>query len=204
MSFTLLLNQEPKLALVIGSCSYMYLFWCLFNIHNFVDDGKNTHLSYVNTRSLHRHTEANSYAYAISNINSENRAKNNSKNNEVRIAAAAALATASVYANTDDEDVDSVLDDDDQNSMFTNVVFAPTDYENSSEANQVNPASGEPMIGGTGGVDTSGDAYGFNSHDHAEVSHESDISNDLDMSDDSLSLSFDDSFSSFDNDLSSF
>ncbi len=43
----------------------------------------------------------------------------------------------------------------------------PIDYSNSNTVPTVNPATGLPMIGGTGGVDVEGNPYGFDlSHDN--------------------------------------
>jgi hypothetical protein len=37
----------------------------------------------------------------------------------------------------------------------------------------INPASGEPMIGGMGGIDTSGNCYGMNDHSSSSWSNDS-------------------------------
>ncbi|MDO6693835.1 hypothetical protein Q4574_11095 [Aliiglaciecola sp. 3_MG-2023] len=85
--------------------------------------------------------------------------------------------------------------------LFAGDDLILSDMASSFEETTVNPATGEFMIGGIGGVDTSGNPYGTDLHDSSSDNHIDDIGFD------SISDTFDDnnlwddsSFSSFDDD----
>ena len=70
--------------------------------------------------------------------------------------------------------------------------FSSTDFH---EDMAVNPATGLPMVGGTGGVDVHGNPYGSDMNEHHHSFNDSFSSIDSFSSSDSVSSSFDDSSS---------
>ena len=112
-------------------------------------------------------------------------------------AIAAGAAVATIVGSSDDDDVFFASDD----SM---MEFDLTDIDSQHiEGTYINPATGEPMIGGIGGVDTSGNPFGVDlNHSDFETFMDNDIfeSSAFDDSynsiDDSWSSSFDDDISS--------
>lgn len=87
------------------------------------------------------------------------------------------------------------------NDPFSTDPFATDTHDSLMDDTAINPATGEMMIGGIGGVDTSGNPYGTDlsgNDDMASSSFDDSFSSSMDSSfdDSSFDSSFDDSFSS--------